>query len=84
MKNVRSILDQNAYQFDGPGDDRTDALIRRRLDTVGPTSVLFYRQPLHIVRGEGVWLYDSEGRAYLDAYNNVPSVGHCHPSPNIS
>lgn len=31
------------------------------------------------VRGEDVWLYDGEGRAYLDCYNNVPSVGHCHP-----
>ena len=33
-----------------------------------------------MVRGEGVWLYDSEGRRYLDAYNNVASVGHCHPA----
>jgi hypothetical protein len=31
------------------------------------------------VRGEGVWLYDAHGRRYLDAYNNVPIVGHCHP-----
>lgn len=41
---------------------------------------LFYQEPLHVVRGEGVWLYDSEGRRYLDAYNNVASVGHCHPA----
>ncbi len=41
---------------------------------------LFYQEPLHVVRGEGVWLYDSEGRHYLDAYNNVASVGHCHPA----
>jgi 4-aminobutyrate aminotransferase-like enzyme len=34
---------------------------------------------VHLVRGEGVWLYDREGRAYLDCYNNVASVGHCHP-----
>ena len=40
---------------------------------------LFYEDPVHITRAEGVWLYDHEGRAYLDAYNNVPSVGHCHP-----
>jgi 4-aminobutyrate aminotransferase-like enzyme len=32
------------------------------------------------VRGEAVWLYDAQGRAYLDAYNNVPQVGHCHPA----
>jgi 4-aminobutyrate aminotransferase-like enzyme len=34
---------------------------------------------LYLVRGEGVWLYDTDGRKYLDCYNNVPSVGHCHP-----
>ena len=31
------------------------------------------------MRGEGVWLYDSDGRKFLDCYNNVASVGHCHP-----
>ncbi len=41
--------------------------------------MLFYDHPLHIVRAEGAWMYDAEGRAYLDLYNNVPSVGHCHP-----
>ena len=39
----------------------------------------FFQRPLYLVRGEGVWLYDNEGRKYLDCYNNVPSVGHCHP-----
>jgi len=34
---------------------------------------------LHVVRGEGIWLYDADGRRYLDCYNNVPVVGHCHP-----
>jgi 4-aminobutyrate aminotransferase-like enzyme len=34
---------------------------------------------LHIVRGEDVWLYAADGRRYLDAYNNVASIGHCHP-----
>ena len=38
-----------------------------------------YRQPVHIVRGEGVWLWDASGKRYLDCYNNVPHVGHCHP-----
>jgi 4-aminobutyrate aminotransferase-like enzyme len=40
---------------------------------------LTYREPLHLVRGEGVWLVDTDGRRYLDAYNNVPVVGHEHP-----
>lgn len=57
----------------------TNDLLERRYRVLGKASPLFYRDPLHIVRGEGVWLYDSEGRRYLDAYNNVPHVGHCHP-----
>jgi 4-aminobutyrate aminotransferase-like enzyme len=55
------------------------AMIERRQRLLGPAYRLFYQRPLHIVRGEGVWLYDADGQAYLDAYNNVPSVGHCHP-----
>lgn len=56
-----------------------DQLLERRLRLFGPGNPLFYDEPLHLVRGEGVWLYDAQGRAYLDCYNNVPSVGHCHP-----
>lgn len=55
------------------------SLIERRQSLLGPAYKLFYQQPLHPVRGEGVWLYDEQSNAYLDAYNNVPSVGHCHP-----
>lgn len=55
------------------------ALIERRHRLLGPAYRLFYANPLHIVRGEGAWLYDSDGRAFLDAYNNVAGVGHCHP-----
>jgi 3-oxoacyl-[acyl-carrier protein] reductase len=57
----------------------TAELLERRFRVLGRGSPLFYDQPLHIVRGEGVWLYDADGRRYLDAYNNVPHVGHCHP-----
>lgn len=38
-----------------------------------------YQQPLKIVRGKGVWLYEEDGSAYLDMVNNVSHVGHCHP-----
>lgn len=61
-----------------PETDTTD-LLSRRARALGPTYTLFYDEPLHIVRAEGVWMYDGEGRRYLDAYNNVPVVGHCHP-----
>ncbi|WP_371073328.1 MULTISPECIES: aspartate aminotransferase family protein [unclassified Sinorhizobium] len=59
--------------------DRERKLIERRQALLGPSYRLFYENPLHVVRAEGVWLYDADGTAYLDAYNNVPSVGHCHP-----
>jgi 4-aminobutyrate aminotransferase-like enzyme/Ser/Thr protein kinase RdoA (MazF antagonist) len=51
----------------------------RREKVMGPSYSLFYREPVHLVRGEGVWLFDAQGRRYLDCYNNVASVGHCHP-----
>jgi 4-aminobutyrate aminotransferase-like enzyme len=54
-------------------------MLLRRERLLGPTYRLFYDEPLRIVRAEGVWMYDEHGRAYLDAYNNVPVVGHCHP-----
>jgi 4-aminobutyrate aminotransferase-like enzyme/Ser/Thr protein kinase RdoA (MazF antagonist) len=52
---------------------------RRRTALGGALTPLTYREPVHVVRGDGVWLYDADGRKLLDAYNNVPVVGHCHP-----
>jgi 4-aminobutyrate aminotransferase-like enzyme/Ser/Thr protein kinase RdoA (MazF antagonist) len=58
----------------------TEELVRRRSAALGSALTgLTYRNPVHVVRGEGVWLFDVDGRRYLDAYNNVPVVGHCHP-----
>ena len=57
----------------------TDEMLARRRKLLGSAYRLFYDNPVHIVRGEGVWLYDADGRKYLDMYNNVPHVGHCHP-----
>jgi len=62
----------------GPMSD-TD-LLRRRARVLGPAYRLFYERPLHLVRGEGAWLFDAGGRRYLDCYNNVASVGHAHPA----
>lgn len=42
-------------------------------------SPLFYKEPINLELGEGVWLYDKSGKKYLDVYNNVPVAGHCHP-----
>jgi len=60
-------------------DPRTAALVRRRIDVLGPAYRLFYEQPIEFVRGEGVHLYDVDGHEYLDVYNNVASLGHAHP-----
>ena len=46
---------------------------------IAPSFSLSYTDPLHIVRGEGQYLYDADGKQYLDAVNNIQHVGHCHP-----
>lgn len=54
-------------------------LAARRDRALGAGAPLFYNTPLHIVRGQGVELFDPEGRRYVDMYNNVPCVGHANP-----
>ena len=54
-------------------------LAERRARVLAPTYRSFFARPLHLVRGEGLNLWDADGREYLDCYNNVVSVGHCHP-----
>lgn len=81
MSGAKQILALN--RFDGAGAKNFDAGLQERLArrqaTFGAASVLFYEQPVEMVRGHGVYLYDAAGGKYLDMYNNVPSVGHCHP-----
>jgi 4-aminobutyrate aminotransferase-like enzyme len=57
----------------------TAELLARRRRLLGPAYRHFYSEPVEFVRGEGVHLYDAAGADYLDVYNNVPCVGHCHP-----
>ena len=54
-------------------------IIRRREKYLAPSYSLSYQEPLHMVRGEGQYLYDVNGKKYLDAVNNISHVGHCHP-----
>ena len=62
------------------GDRTTASLLTRRERLLGSGVTTFYQDPVHIVRGhEGVWLFDADGRRYLDVYNNVPCVGHANP-----
>ena len=60
-------------------NDQDLRLLERRRRVLGSGAPLFYDEPLHLVRGEGVWVEDAQGRRFLDVYNNVPHVGHCHP-----
>ena len=53
--------------------------LRERRRRALPRSPLFYSEPVHLVRGEGVWLFGADGRRYLDCYNNVAVAGHAHP-----
>jgi 4-aminobutyrate aminotransferase-like enzyme len=57
----------------------TANLLARRNAALGAGAPLFYEEPLHIVRGDGVHVFDANGRRYVDMYNNVPCVGHGNP-----
>ena len=59
--------------------DSSQALLQRRNQVMGAGAPLFYDPPLHIVRGDGAYLFDAQGRRYVDMYNNVPVVGHANP-----
>lgn len=81
MTAAKEILDLNRYR-PGQAESFDPALQRelaRRAATFGAYSVLVYDKPLRMVRGDGAWMIDADGRRYLDVYNNVPSVGHSHP-----
>ena len=59
---------------------RDPAAIRAaRVSRIGGNLSLSYRAPVNVVRGWMQYLFDADGRRYVDAYNNVPHVGHCHP-----
>jgi 4-aminobutyrate aminotransferase-like enzyme len=60
-------------------DPATRDLVERRARVMGSAYRLFYEHPVQLVRGLGTRVWDASGREYLDAYNNVPSVGHAHP-----
>ncbi|WP_027006286.1 aminotransferase class III-fold pyridoxal phosphate-dependent enzyme [Conexibacter woesei] len=74
--------DDVAAQLGAPRDDRPDqSLQQRRAAAFGPAiDPLFYGDdPIQVVSAQGVWITDATGARLLDAYNNVPCVGHAHP-----
>ncbi len=81
MTKLSSIMDTNAFRADSPAASVTQQtldLSRRRSRLLGPAYRLFYSNPVHLVRGEGAYVWDADGRKYLDIYNNVVSLGHGH------
>ena len=58
----------------------TAQLIADRAQLMRPNVATIYDDPLHFVKGDGVWLWDANRRKYLDCYNNALHVGHCNPS----
>jgi 4-aminobutyrate aminotransferase-like enzyme/Ser/Thr protein kinase RdoA (MazF antagonist) len=71
---VRAPAERLAGQTVSPA-----ALLERRRAAIGPSLSVSYRRPLVVARGYMQYLYDHEGRRYLDAVNNVAHVGHSHP-----
>ena len=65
-------------------DERARDFVDRRARLLGPAYRLFYATPVEFSRASGVFMYDTDGNEYLDAYNNVVSVGHCHPHVNAA
>jgi 4-aminobutyrate aminotransferase-like enzyme len=81
--NTRStIMDTNSFRAEHANalDSETRKLTDRRSQNLGESYRLFYRNPVHLVKGQGQYLWDAAGNQYLDAYNNVASIGHCHPA----
>ncbi|WP_417541515.1 aminotransferase class III-fold pyridoxal phosphate-dependent enzyme [Methylophaga thalassica] len=74
--NEKRILDMNAFEAK-PGKHNKN--VERRLDNLGAASVLFYQNPIEMVSAQGAWMHAADGKRYLDFYNNVPCLGHCHP-----
>ena len=86
--NINTKRGKMVNGFDPSKVDQLDAQTRecvdRRARLLGPAYRLFYANPVEFCRASGVFMYDSYGNEYLDAYNNVVSVGHCHPHVNAA
>lgn len=77
-----TIMDTNSFRAENAAalDTETRKLTDQRQQVLGESYRLFYKKPVHLVKGKGQYLWDAEGNKYLDMYNNVASIGHCHPA----
>ncbi len=72
------LADIPAEAFHQTGRTRAE-IVSARKDILLPNLSISYSEPIKFVRGEGAWLIDNRGRAYLDCFNNVCHLGHAHP-----
>lgn len=82
MATRSTIMDTNSFRAEHASllDSQTRGLTDKRSRVLGESYRLFYRKPVHLVKGRGQYLWDAAGEKYLDVYNNVASIGHCHPA----
>lgn len=82
MVTKSTIMDTNSFRAEHAAqlDTQTRRLTDKRAEVLGDSYRLFYRNPVHLVKGQGQYLWDAAGHKYLDVYNNVASIGHCHPA----
>lgn len=82
MPTPSTIMDTNSFRAEHRSqlDEDTRQLTDRRSRLLAESYRLFYQKPVHLVRGEGQYLWDAAGTKYLDVYNNVASIGHAHPA----
>src|SRR3990172_6336541 len=62
-------------------DTHAEQMLVLKREYLIPCVYHFYREPMVLERGEGCYLFDSQGRRYLDCYSGVgvTNCGHCHP-----
>lgn len=82
MTTRSTIMDTNSFRQEHAAglDAEIRRLTEKRSQVLSDSYRLFYRNPVHLVRGERQYLWDAAGKQYLDVYNNVASIGHCHPA----
>ncbi|MCX8958409.1 aspartate aminotransferase family protein [Erwinia psidii] len=82
MATRSTIMDTNSFRAENAAGLNADIrkMTDKRSKVLGESYRLFYRKPVHLVRGQGQYLWDAAGDKYLDVYNNVASIGHCHPA----
>ncbi len=56
-----------------------DRVVNKRAKHISSSYSLSYDEPIHMVKSAFQYMYDAKGNSFLDAYNNIPHVGHCHP-----